>query len=126
MDQSDLVKVLQWLLTGILSIAMLPTLWIFRRALEDQKAHALRLDTLEKTIVTRDELEKVLSQMRADRIVMHQENRDSLERIEAKIDANEERNSTTGQDIRDSVNAVALQVAVLTERSKQANQARPT
>lgn len=45
-----------------------------------------KLDTLEKTAVTREELEKHFGQMRDDRKYMHLENKEALQRIEDKID----------------------------------------
>ena len=56
--------------------------WFGRRALD-------RLDSLERTAVTRDELKSAFAEMRDDRKVMHVENQQSLRRIEDKLDATE-------------------------------------
>lgn len=66
---------------------------------------------------------------RVERKEMHEENKRAvaelrrssdtfLQRIEAKIDENERRDSQTRHDIRDSVHAIALQVAALSARAK--------
>jgi hypothetical protein len=77
-----------------------------------------RLDSLEKSAVTRDELNGLLAQMRSDRVAMHAENQEHLRRMEEKIDANEVRDANTRHDIRETVHAVSLQVAVLVERGR--------
>lgn len=45
-----------------------------------------KIDTLEKTAVTREELKEHFGQMRDDRKLMHLENKEALQRIEDKID----------------------------------------
>lgn len=114
---SDLLDLLISILLALLTAFTAVLAWIGRKALDEQKQHSARLGKLEQSAVTREDLDKALEQIRSDRRAMHQENRDYLIRIEQKIDANEERDSKTRHDIRDSVNAVALKVAVLAERS---------
>ncbi len=48
-----------------------------------------RLESLERTTVTRDELKDAFATMRADRQMMHVENQQALRRIEDKLDATE-------------------------------------
>ena len=64
--------------------------------------HSSRMEIMERTIVTRSDLDKSLEQMRADRLEMHEENRKHLERIEAKLDAD-----------RKTMSGIAMDVAVL-------------
>jgi hypothetical protein len=78
------------------------------------KRNADRIDSLEKCTVTRDELERLMSKAREDRMAQHQENREFLSRIERKIDENEERSSKTRHDTKDDVHELKLRLAVLT------------
>jgi Tfp pilus assembly protein PilO len=82
------------------------------------KQTADELKELKKSAVTRDELKEALALLREDRLTLHQENRDSLTRIEEKIDANEDRASRTRHDTNESVHALALQIAVLNRAAK--------
>lgn len=72
-----------------------------------------RVDTLKETAVTREDLRLALDSIESRQQVQHGENRGLLERIENKIDANEERASRTRHDTNESVHALAVQVAVL-------------
>lgn len=45
-----------------------------------------RQDQLESRACTREELQKCISDMRDERAVMHEENRDSLDRIHERVD----------------------------------------
>jgi hypothetical protein len=85
--------------------------WFGKRELDRT---ATRLDALEKCAVTRDELERLMTQARHDRMAQHQENREFLGRIERKIDENEERSSKTRHDTKDEVHELKLRLAVLT------------
>lgn len=78
------------------------------------KRNSERIDSLEKCSVTRDELERLMSQARQDRVAQHIENREFLARIERKIDENEERSSKTRHDTKDEVHELKLRLAVLT------------
>lgn len=83
------------------------------------KRNAERIDSLEKCVVTRQELEKTLAQMREDRMEQHHENRSYLERIEHKIDENETRASKTRHDTKDEVHALAMQLAVISRQDRR-------
>jgi hypothetical protein len=72
-----------------------------------------RVDALKETAITREELTATLDRIEARQRVQHGENRDFLERIETKIDANEERASRTRHDTNESVHALAMEIAVL-------------
>ena len=64
---------------------ILTALWVRMNGQMDSLT--ARVVSLEKTAVTRDELDKKLNEMREERKSMHAENKDSLRRIEDKIDA---------------------------------------
>jgi hypothetical protein len=70
-----------------------------------------RVDELKETAVTRTELTAALDRIESRQHVRHGENRDLLERIVAKIDANEERASRTRHDTNESVHALAVRLA---------------
>lgn len=80
------------------------------------KRHAERIDNLERCVVTHEQLEKTLMQMREDRKENHRENREHLERIENKIDDNEARAAKTRHDTKDEVHALAMRFAALHRR----------
>lgn len=96
-----------------------------------------RIKDLEGTRVTRDDfdelrtsmmatfiqghaaLEKAIAQQSQARTVQHEENRETLVRMEQKIDNNEERSAKTRHDILNEVHTLALRVAVMSVREKQ-------
>ena len=77
-----------------------------------------RVDLLSQTAVTRTELTEALNRVREERQTQHQENRETLTRIETKIDANEERSSKTRHDTNEFVHGLATQLAVLSRERK--------
>jgi hypothetical protein len=78
------------------------------------KRNADDIADLRRCAVTRDELERLMSQARHDRMAQHHENREFLARIERKIDENEERSSKTRHDTKDEVHELKLRLAVIT------------
>jgi hypothetical protein len=72
---SDTKAVLIFLLGAVMTLLS----WIGRRQVK-------RIDDLEETAVTRDELARTLAQMREDRLQMHQENREELRYIRERVD----------------------------------------
>lgn len=77
------------------------------------KRNADKLDSLEKLTVTREELTKALSDIRTDRLNMHQENKETLLRMEGKMDDNEEKASKTRHDTFNQIHELNLKVAVM-------------
>lgn len=75
-----------------------------------------RLNALERDAVTHAQLERILGAMRADRGEMHVENRDALDRIEGKLDAQEERSSKARGDIRDEIHKCSTRLSVIEAR----------
>jgi hypothetical protein len=86
--------------------------WIASSLRSEQKEHGVRIDFLQRTYVSREDLDKRLAELRADNLRMHQDNQGALERIEGKI----ERGAQTRHDIRDAVNAIQLQVSLLRKK----------
>jgi len=87
--------------------------WLGKRAVD-------KIERLQDNSVTRSELKENMALMREERQSMHQENQNHLDRIEKIIGENEQRDSQTRHDIRETVHAMSLQLAVLTtERRRQ-------
>lgn len=100
--------------------------WIAKGLRDEQKELGLRIDALERTYVTREELEKHLALLRADNLRMHQEtradnlrmhvdNQGLLQRIEDKVD----RGSQTRHDIRDGVGTIQLMLRAALKKDAQ-------
>jgi hypothetical protein len=120
---NEAYELLKWL-GGIAVLTAMSIIGYFiREQLRENKVllqrHGERLDGFDRCFVTREELEKTLTQMRADRLEHHHENRASLERIEHKIDENETRASRTRHDTKDEVHALAMQLAVISRQDRR-------
>lgn len=59
--------------------------FMFRAYVQKQEDHGKRLELLERNCVTREDLEKMVEQMRADRRAMHEENRADLRTLIADL-----------------------------------------
>lgn len=68
------------IILSLLGALMGLMLWLGRREVK-------RIDDLEKHSVTRDELATTLSQLREDRLRMHNENREELRYIRDRVDS---------------------------------------
>lgn len=79
------------------------------------KRNSDRLDTLERDAVTREELKEILTGLRADRQANHQENKETLNRMESKIDLNEERAAKTRHDTLNEVHTLSLRIARISQ-----------
>lgn len=75
------------------------------------KRTAEKVDVLKETAVTRDEMTSALDRIETRQRLHHGENRDLLERIVTKIDANEERAAKTRHDTKDEVHSLAVKLA---------------
>jgi hypothetical protein len=82
------------------------------------KRNAEHIDELRQNAITRKELTEALDRIEVRQRVHHGENRDLLERIVTKIDANEERAAKTRHDTKDEVHTLAMQVAVLAKNNR--------
>ena len=114
-DGWRVLQVAAWVITAIAAVILAPLKWIVQRAVSQLETHTKQLDVLEKTAVTRAELaaallemrtdhEKANAQLRADRVVMHQENVAHLVRIEDKMEENAGRDANARHDMRNVVN----------------------
>lgn len=101
------------LIAIILAWLLAPVRFIVGRAVKNLDDACVRIDKLEKTCITREELKETIREWRDDRQRMHQDTKEILLRLESKVDTNEERAAKTRHDIRDSVNSVVTRVAVL-------------
>jgi hypothetical protein len=77
------------------------------------RAHGERLDGLERKNVTRDELDKSYTEMRMERLEMHRQNQEHLERIEGKIELERKEARDDRQSMGDRVTEIALRLASL-------------
>lgn len=87
--------------------------WVSKRLHDRVDDH---LDDHDEKYIRREDFDRTIRQWNNDRREKHQENVETLARIERKIDTNEERSAKTRHDIRDTVQDLTTQVAVLTSR----------
>lgn len=71
----DSKSIILWLFGAIMALLT----WLGKRQVK-------RIDDLERTSVSREELAKTLTQMREDRLQMHKENREELRYIRDRVD----------------------------------------
>jgi hypothetical protein len=106
---------------GVLAIGVIG--YFIREDRKEMKArldvHTERLNKFDLCFVTRDELQRTMSELRADRMEQHHENSAVLARIEHKIDENEERASKTRHDTKDEVHALAMRVALMSRSGRK-------
>ena len=121
----ELKAVVPWLIATIMGIIA----WFCRRDMSRYDDGLKRIESLERNSVTYDHLERTLDKLRADGATKHAENKayqeatraenkEHLERIEEKIDRNEERASKTRHDTLDQIHAIALKFAATSRRSR--------
>ena len=118
-DGWRVMQIAAWVITAVSAVILAPLKWIVQRAIAQLEGHTKKIDALEKTTVTRLELESALKQLRADRLAMHQENVNHLIRIEDKIEDNDKRGTTAREDMRTVINTMTAQVAVLVDRQER-------
>jgi hypothetical protein len=73
-------------ITALLGLLVTLLGWVFNRHVERTDARLDGLDEQLKESVTRAELDKTITQMREDRLRMHEENREDLHYIRERID----------------------------------------
>lgn len=73
-------------LSGAVSMLSLLLGWIWVRVIRQHDQHGAKIQKLERTCVTRDELAKYMEANRQDRLLMHEENRETLDRIHERVD----------------------------------------
>lgn len=94
--------------------------WIAKTLHDEQKSHGARLDDLERTYVSREELDRHVQRLEAASLRMHEDNKGSLIRIEAKI----ERGAQTRHDIKDAVGAMQLMLRAALKKGQQEDDTR--
>jgi septin family protein len=113
-------SILRWCIAALVTLVTTITGWFAYR----QNKLADRVEALERGTVSTTEFGEALKAIRDDRRDMHRENREAMDemrrvsethlcRIEAKMDANEERSAKTRHDIRDAVQGLAGKIRVL-------------
>jgi vacuolar-type H+-ATPase subunit I/STV1 len=80
-----------------------------------------RIAALEKTMISREELNASLDRERDEHRVMHGENIAALQRIEQKIDANEIRAQDLRHEFRDELQKVTVKIAVMSAKFQPDN-----
>lgn len=107
-------------LFGILYHGLRTEVKELRESIKEQiKSQETRLSAIEKSNITREELHAEIEDV-VERIdERHRQYRDLIGDIARKIDLNEKVQSKTRHDIRDSVNALVIQMAVLQDRLKK-------
>lgn len=90
---------------GLLGLVMALLSWIGNR-------HIRRLDELEKSAATKEEFRKAFDDLISERRANHVENSQKLDRLLEKIDANEVRASNSRHELNNSVNELAVKVAL--------------
>lgn len=126
------------ILLGILGAIVVGIYWDLRARIKgNHNVHAknigavtVRVADLEKTSLSREEWDAYITRVTHERKEMHLENQNALkemrnisethlQRIEEKIDRNEEKAAKSRHDIRDNVHALALKLAVLEKRDSR-------
>jgi hypothetical protein len=113
----DFKALVPWLIAALASAVA----WFSRRDMSRYDKGLERIEALERNSVTYEHLDRVLEQIRSDRAIMHSENQAQLNRIEDKIDANEERSSKTRHDTKDEVHGLALKIERMSRRDRDEN-----
>lgn len=108
-----------WRILAIAAWSILASVfaWVANGLRAEQKAHGERIDKLERTYVTRDELDKHVARLEAASQRMHSDNQAALIRIEEKI----ERGSQTRHDIRDGVGAIQLMLKAALQKNQHSD-----
>lgn len=108
------------ILFGILYHGLRTEVKELRESIRDQiKSQDSRLSAIEKSNITREELHAEIEDVVQKIDDKHSLYRDLIGDIARKIDLNEKVQSKTRHDIRDSVNALVIQMAVLQDRLKK-------
>ncbi len=121
-DWKFVFQIIAWVLTAIAAVILAPLKWVIARTITRLESQNTRLEILERNTVTRQDFQDALDQIKKDskedRAALHSENVQHLDRIECKIDENEERNN----DLRSSITDMVVKVAVLIDRDRRKQQ----
>jgi DNA-binding helix-hairpin-helix protein with protein kinase domain len=113
----EVKTVVPWVITVLMGLVA----WFSRRDMSRYDEGLKRIEILERNSVTYDHLERVLDRMRNERATMHVENQTQLNRIETKIDENEERSSKTRHDTQNELHALALKFAEMSHHRRSSS-----
>jgi hypothetical protein len=89
--------------------------WFTRRDVSRYDLGLTRIAALEQNCVTHEDLERAMAKLALDRTRMHEENRADLERLFHTLETYESRRSRTEHGIRDDVQVLMIQIAVLAQ-----------
>jgi hypothetical protein len=89
--------------------------WIAKSLRDEQKEQGMRIDMLERTYVSREELDRHVERLEAASQRMHTDNQAALIRIEEKV----ERGAQTRHDIRESIHTMQLMLRATLEKLKK-------
>lgn len=122
----DLLReILAWCVAALVGLVAVIFGWITFA----QRKLTSRMDMLEQCAVTSEEFQRAFNDIREDRKEMHLDNKaaiaelkrfseSQLDRIEKKIDVNEERSAKTRHEIRNYVMNLSQKVAVLDSHNR--------
>jgi hypothetical protein len=108
-----LKEIAGWVLGGLSLIGVIA--WFTRRDVSRYDIGLTRIAALEQSCVTHDDLERAMSRLAADRERMHGENKADLEKLFHTLETYESRRSRTEHGIRDDVQVLMIQIAVLAQ-----------
>lgn len=74
-----------WLSAAVSALSVILG-WLWVRIIRQHDAHGAKIQKLERTCVTRDELIKYMNATREERWKMHEENQETMNRIHARVD----------------------------------------
>jgi hypothetical protein len=120
LGEEELKAIVAWLVAGGLGLIATLLVWFARREWgrrdTDLSLIQTRVTSIEgklDTFVTCEDFNKVITELRAERRAQHDQGTALLEKIDAKMDRNEAKDSKTRHDINDTVHTVKLQNAVM-------------
>jgi hypothetical protein len=73
-------------LSGAVSMLSLILGWLWVRIVNQHDKHSAKISALEQNCVTRAELASYMALTREERLAMHEENRETMQRIHERVD----------------------------------------
>lgn len=73
-------------LSGTISALVVILGWVWSRMVRQHDRYGSKIQLLEQNSVTREELERYMEANRQDRLLMHEENQEMLQRIHTRVD----------------------------------------
>lgn len=72
--------------SSVLSVLSIILGWLWVRIIRQHDQHGAKIQKLERTCVTRAELAEYMAATREERMKMHEENRETMNRIHERVD----------------------------------------